>query len=428
MLLMIGLPITLEAQNMLTLNEAVSNAMSKNFDIQLADNNKLIAENNKDIKNSGYLPTITGSANANYSNNNAFVVNQEDVEFDISGIQTSSYGASVGLNYNIYAGGTRKNQYEKLKTAYELSDVQRQLQIDNTLLNVYTSYYSIARNSVQIDILEEALDISKQRLIRTKYQFDFGQKTNLDVLNAKVDVNNDSLNLVNAKIQLENAKRQLNVLMGMDLNAEYEVEESVEIDDKLDYGLIQQNMLSNNQQAKQVELNRTLGEYDLKISQSSWVPNISTNISYGFNNSQNGPASLFAIQNTNGLNAGINLNWNIFDGGATSVKVQNAKINLENQAINKAQLDLSLNTELANTWAEYTNQLIILNAEKLNLEVSEQNFLKTQERYNLGQVTSIDFRQAQLNLINSKVNLTNAEFAIKIAEMQLRKLEGSLVK
>ncbi len=419
--------IQVRAQDLLSLDQAISAAMAHNFDIQLANNNKLIAENNQDIKNSGYLPTITGSANANYANNSAFVVNQENEEFDISGIQTSSYGASIALNYSIYSGGTRKHQYDKLKVAYELSDVQRRIQIDNTLLNIYTSYYAIAKSSVQIAILKQAFDISQQRLIRTQYQFDFGQKTNLDVLNAKVDVNNDSLNLVNAQIQLDNAKRQLNFLMGQDVSQNFEVDETIEINEQLNFNTIQENMKAHNNQTKQIDLNTTISEYDLKINQSSWVPTVSTSVSYGFNNSQNGPASLFATQNITGLNAAINLNWNIFDGGKTSTNVQNAKINLENQTLYKQQLAMNLNTELTNTWADYTNQLIILNTEKVNVEVSEQNFLKTQERYNLGQVSSIDFRQAQLNWISSEVNLTNAKFAVKTAEMQLRKLEGKLV-
>ncbi|MFK8043903.1 MAG: TolC family protein [Crocinitomicaceae bacterium] len=421
------LPLLIEAQ-VLTVEDAIAAAMEKNFDIRMASNNLLIAENNKTIQNSGYLPNVTGKANANYANNNAFVIDQQNNEISIDGLQTSSYGVSLGVNYNIYTGGSRKNQFEKLKTAYELSDVQRQLQIDNSLLNVYTTYYSIARSTVQLSILEEAFEISKQRYIRTKYQFDFGQKTNLDVLNAQVDVNNDSLNLINANVQLDNAKRQLNFLMGATADQDFKVTETVDVSSLLNYEEIRKNMEESNYQSKQIALSTAMSEYDLKINQAGWVPTVSTNLSYGLNNSQNGPASLFATQNITGLNASLNLNWNIFDGGATNIRVQNAKINLDNQLLSKEQILLNLNTELANTWAEYSNQLMILNSEKVNVDISEQNFLKTKERYNLGQVSSIDFRQAQLNLINSKVNLTNAQFGAKIAEMQLKKLEGSLVK
>jgi len=419
---------SLNAQDILSLDQAIATAMQNNFDIQLANNNLVIADNNQSLQNSGYLPTVTGQGNANYSRNNAFVINQNDEEFSIDGIETTSYGASVALNYTLYSGGKRKQQYDKLKKAYELSDTQRQLQIDNTIFNVYNSYYSIAKSSIQLEILEEAFEISKQRLIRTEYQAEYGQKTSLDVLNAQVDVNNDSINLINSQIALGNAKRQLNFLLGENINREFEVDETIEVNSLLDFESIQANMTSNNLQSKQIEINQAISEYDLKINQTGWMPSVSTNLSYGLNNSQNGPTGLFATQNVNGLNAGINLNWNIFDGGATQVRVQNAKIGIENQMLTKAQLDLNLNTELANTWANYTNQLILIQSAGLNLKVAEQNFLKTQERYNLGQITSIDFRQAQLNLINAKVNLTNAKFGAKTAEIQLKKLEGKLIE
>ena len=221
--------------------------------------------------------------------------------------------------------------------------------------------------------------------------------------------NNDSLNLVNAQVQLDNSKRKLNYLLGEDINREFTVDETIEVNETLDFNIIQQNMLANNYQSKQINLNKTMSEYDLKINQSSWLPQVSTSVSYGLNNGNYGPASLFATQNSTGLNAGISLNWNLFDGGATNIRVQNAKVAIENQNLVEEQLNLNLNTELANVWANYLNQLVIINSEALNVRVTTQNFLKSQEKYNLGQITSIDFRQAQLNLINAKVSLINAQ-------------------
>ncbi|MDX1348906.1 MAG: TolC family protein [Putridiphycobacter sp.] len=411
----------------LSIEEAVAVALEKNFDIQIAENNTIVAENNQDILNTGYLPTIAVNAGATYANSNAFVVRQTGEELSIDGIESNTVNASLGLNYVLFNGLKRKNNYEKLKTAYNLSGVQKQIQIDNTILNVYTAYYNIAKYSIMLEIFEESFAVSKNRLVRTEYQMKFGQKTSLDVLNAKVDVNNDSLNLVNGTIALDNEKRTLNNLMGLPIDHNFEVNEFVEVNKLLDYEQIRTNMMANNSTAKQYELNKELANYDIKISQGGWMPTLSTSVSYGLNNGNFGPASLFAVQNTTGLNAAVSLSWNVFDGGTTSTQVQNAKIAAANQDLYRNQLELSLSNQLANAWANYTNQLIIINSEEMNVEVSTQNFLKTEEKYNLGQVTSIDFRQAQLNLINAKVNLTTAQFNAKVAEMQLKKLEGTLV-
>ena len=415
------------SQEKLSLDQAIAIALEKNYDIQIYDNNLMQADNNQDIKNTGYLPSLTLNAGGNYASNNAFVVTQAGEEKSIDGIQSTTYNASVGVGYVLYNGMYRKHNFEKLKKAYELASVQKQIQIDNTILNVYTTYYNIAKNTINLNIYEESFEISKNRLIRTSYQMKYGQKTNLDVLNAKVDVNNDSLNLINGQIQLDNEKRTLNYLLGLPMNKTFEVEEIVEVNELLDIATITANMEANNSTAKQYELNKALANYDVKLNQSSWMPKVSTTVSYGLNNGNYGPTSLFATQNVTGLNAGLSLSWNVFDGGATSTKVQNAKITAANQDLYKNQVELNLSNELANTWAAYLNQLLIINSEEMNVAVADQNFLKTQEQYNLGQISSIEFRQAQLNLINAKVSLTTAKFNAKIAEMQLKKLEGTLI-
>ena len=83
------------AQETISLDEAISKAMENNFDIQLVSNNLIIAENNQSIQNSGYLPTVTANANANYSNSNVYIVTQDGFENNIDGIETTTYGASV---------------------------------------------------------------------------------------------------------------------------------------------------------------------------------------------------------------------------------------------------------------------------------------------------------------------------------------------
>lgn len=415
------------SQEKLTLDQAIAIALEKNYDIQIAENNLEIADNNQDIKNSGFLPTVAVSAGGNYSNNNAFVETQDGIEKSINGIETTTYNASVGVNYVLYNGMNRKNNFDKLKKAYELANVQKQIGIDNTILEVYNYYYEIAKYTNNLNILKESFEISKNRLERINYQLEFGQKTSLDVLNAQVDVNNDSLNLINGQLAIDNAKRTLNYLLGFPVDQDFIVDDEVEINGLLNLEQISTNMIDNNNSAKQFELNKEIANYDLKMSKSGWMPTVSTNVSYGLNNGNYGPTSLFARQNVSGLNTGLSLTWNVFDGGSTSTKVANAKIAMDNQEMYKNQLDLNLKKELANTWSNYMNQLAVINFEETNVEISNQNFLKTLEKYNLGQVNSTDFRQAQLNLINAKVNLSSARFEVKMLEVQLKRLEGTLV-
>jgi outer membrane protein TolC len=189
--------------------------------------------------------------------------------------------------------------------------------------------------------------------------------------------------------------------------------------------LIEQ-LRSNNNELKQIEINQSISQQDVRINQAGWLPSVSTNVSYGLNYSDNGPAGFLAEQQTTGINAGINLSWNVFDGGATKVRVQNAKIAMKTQELNQQKIQLNLENQLAKFWAEYNTQKAIIENEKINIEISNQNFLKSKELFNLGRVSSLDFRQAQLNLINTKLNLLNAQYNAKIAELQLKKFAGLL--
>ena len=152
--------------------------------------------------------------------------------------------------------------------------------------------------------------------------------------------------------------------------------------------------------------------------------------SYGWNQNDNeNLANAFQPKSTtsNGLNAGLSLSWNIFDGGSTKTNVTNAKIALENQQILLEQQKVTIENNLKNTWENYNNQLFILKAQEKNVLTTQNNFDRTKERFKLGQVTSIEFRQAQINLISSKTAFNNAKFDSKLIELQLLQLSGEIL-
>ncbi|MDB4347285.1 TolC family protein [Bacteroidia bacterium] len=429
-IILIGLisPFAGSSQSAMTLEDAIAIALKNNYDIQLAENSKRQADNNQSIYNTGFLPTFNASGNANYSNSNTSFTTQQGVDNTINGAEIKSLGTSVGLNYVLFNGGARKFQFDRLKKQYLLASSQKKLQIENTLIEVYTLFLNIARNQEQKKTLDTAFSISKSRLERTKIQQKYGQRTTLDVLNAKVDANNDSINLINLQVQLDNNKRNLNFLLGRDISTMFLVNNQVVLDPNMSLDRLKTAMDSNNVQLKQIELNKQISNHDLNINKAAWVPSLSASASYGLDYRDNGKVGFFQNQNSAGLNAGVNLSWDIFDGGANKVRVQNARINLENQSLNEQKLKLSLENQLAIFWAEYTTQMTLISNETINVKVNEQNFLKSQEQFNLGQISSLDFRQAQLNLIQTKLNLLNASYNAKLAEFQLKRFAGLLLE
>ena len=180
------------AQTILDKQEAVDIALEHNFDIRLVNNDVDAAKNSSSIYNSGYLPSLNAGGGANYDNSenkNEF----QDGNYQENASISQSYNASIGVNYLIFDGLGRKYNYKKLKEMYNLSEIQARRVVELTLLQLLISYYDVARLTENKSNQEESLSISKERLLRETYNFQYGQNTQLDVLNSEVDVNNDSI-------------------------------------------------------------------------------------------------------------------------------------------------------------------------------------------------------------------------------------------
>ncbi len=416
------------AQDVLTTDEAMKLALEHNYGIKIATNTVEVADNNQGILNSGYLPTLTGNAGASIDvqNSDGELANGETRVAD--GAETRRYNASINLNYTLFDGMGRLYNYKRLKEEYLLSELEARQTIETTMVQLFSIYYTIAQLSENSDVLEETLIISKDRLRRSGYQFDYGQNTKLDVLNAEVDINNDSISVINIKQQLKNTKRDLNVVLGNKKSEEFRVETELNFLLELNKETLLEKMKANNVSLLQAESNINISEYDIKTSKAQFLPTVGLVGSYGWNESTNNSPLAFTLQNTNtGVSAGLNLTWNLFDGGGTITRVKNTKLFLENQKLQKEQLIIDIERNFNNAWDNYQNKLLIFQVQEDNIKTAQNNFDRTEEKFKLGQVTSIEFRQAQLNLLNAELSRNQAKYDAKLAELDVLQISGELL-
>lgn len=420
--------ISLFAQELITPQKAVSLALENNYGIKLINTDIEVAKNNANILNSGYLPTLTGNAGAVFNLDNSEVqFSDERPTANLVNAESSGYNASVDLNYTLFDGLGRGYNYKQLKETQKLTELQARETIENTLFQLFTVYYSIAEQVENTDAISQTLAISKDRLLRAEYQFDYGQNTKLGVLNAEVDINNDSINLMNSEQQLRNFKRDLNLVLGNTLSENYNVDTKIEFNTIYDKSDLLEKTKANNISLLQVEKQITINTLGVKSEKSAYLPTMGLVGSYGWNKNNNNSASFVATSTNIGLSGGLNLTWNLFDGGSTITRVKNAKINLEAQNIQKEQLQVTLERDFNNAWDDYQNKLKIYRLQEDNIKTAENNFIRTQEKFNLGQVNSIEFRQAQLNLLNVELSRNQAKYLAKLAELQLLQISGELL-
>ena len=219
---------SIAAQKLVSVSEAIELALENNYGIKIISNNKEIAKNNAGVLNSGYLPTVTSSSGATFNRDNLEAEFANGESTALNGAKSSRYNASINLNYTLFDGLGRYYDYKRLKETYKLSELQARETIENTIAQLYVVYYNVAQVTENVTVLEKTLTVSKDRITRASYQFEYGQGTMLNVLNAQVDINNDSINLINAKQQLVNTKRDLNVVLGNVISSEFRVDTTIE--------------------------------------------------------------------------------------------------------------------------------------------------------------------------------------------------------
>lgn len=414
-------------QDVLSSQKAVEMALEYNHGIKIAKNVVEIADNNANILNSGYLPRVTGNGGTSYSKENTDAEFSDGSSRKLEGAESSRYNASVNLNYTLFDGLGRQYNYKALKEEKQLSELDARETIENTILQLFTVYYNVAQISENVRSLQQTLDISKDRLTRAEYQFNYGQSTKLGVLNAQVDINNDSINIINANNRLINSKRDLNVVLGNNLPESFEVDTLITFLMQLYKAELLEKMKANNVSLLQLEKNLLISEYNLKSWKSDYLPTLGLTGSYGWNKNNNNAASFLAVSKSAGLSGGLNLSWNLFDGGTTITRVKNAKIDLENQKIQKELITINIERDFNNAWDDYQNKLNVYYIQEENILTAKNNFDRTQEKFRLGQVTSIEFRQAQLNLLLAKLSRNQAKYDAKLAELFVLQLSGELL-
>jgi len=304
--------------------------------------------------------------------------------------------------------------------------LQLRQSIEQSLIAVYNAYYQLALQKENVSALEETIDVSRERLRRAKYQLEYGQGNGLNVLNAEVDIKRDSVNLLNALLSIDNGKRNLNIAMGRNSTADFDIQALSDINTALSLNTLLETARENNVNLQINRQNLMVNEMDLNIIEAEKKPTLSAGASYGFNYANNAAGSFIDESTSQGLTGNVTLAWTLYDPTRETRK-ENTVLSLTNLKLEAEQIEQALERDIANAWANYQNAIFILDVEESAVETNRENFTRTEEQVKIGRLTSLDFRQAQLNLLGAQTSLNNAKLNAKLAEIQLLALVGDLL-
>lgn len=414
------------AQQTLTLSDAINIALKNSFDIQLAKNNLSISTITDDVGFAGGLPTVNATIN---DNEQVVSINQKfsDPSRDVKRPNVGSNNLSAGVTASmvLYNGSRITATKKRLEEIKGLNQQVLATQIQNTIAAVMTRYYDVVRQQDFLKTIHQSIAASEKRLEVLNIRKESGLANQADLLQAKIDLNALEQNLQTQELVIDQTKTDLlNLIFMKPADAPIVIRDTIIVDKKLVLDSIRKYMPSNPSllaASQQVKVNEWLE----KETEALRYPTLRANTGYNFTSSKS--AAGFALLNQSyGPFIGLNLGIPIYNGGVNKKQQQIASINTRNARLQYDNMFFDMETGIVRTFQSYKSNLLQLQTETKNYQLSSELLDLVLHKFELGQSTILDVKQAQVSFENEGFRLVNLSYAAKVAEIELNRIAGKL--
>ena len=420
---------SVSAQKLLSLEESIQLGLQNHYSIQISKKREKQALNDNTPGNAGFLPTITGTLNKNYT------ISGLDQEFFgglrppliQSGVNSNSSNGGLAMAWTLYDGKGMFILRDRFKELQNLGAKQTETAIENLISLISSSYYDLIRQNLRVNNFKKGLEISNDRLKLAKDRYEVGQGSKVDYYSAQVDYNEDKALLIAQEQSYLNTKISYNTLLVRNHREEFNVDSKIDLLPKLNLPELKEFALKQNPTLISALLTKKITDLDTKSIQSLQMPQIDLLAGYNMNQVNNGAG--FGVQRgtSDVLNYGLRATINIFDGYNQKRRVQNAKINAEIAQLQIDDLKNALTSTLERAFVTYENALNLISLETENYAIAKQNIDIAFDRFKVGIATSYELREVQRNAVSAETRLIETKFAAKAAEIELIRLSGNLL-
>jgi outer membrane protein len=429
--------LTTGAQRMLTLDEAIAIALKNNFDIQLSKNDSMVARLNNSYRNAAFYPTLNASTGITFNNNDQLQKFSDGTTRERNGVKSSNLQAALSLNWTLFDGMKMFATRDKVAEFVKLGELGIKNQVVNTVAEVINTYYNIVRLKQQVKAVDEQISINEERVKLAEYKLDIGVGAKPDVLQGKVDLNAQKALKLEQMTAIEQQKEILNQLLNAKMAAAdspstfYEVSDSIPINSTLSLGDVQAGIESSNPLLLLSKKNIDIARLTLKERIADRYPTVGFGSNYNFTKTDNkavvNPFQPLFSRNK-GFNYGFTANIPIFNRYNVKRQVQQAQLDINYQQLVYDNQRSILNMNVINAFKDYEQQKKALALEEENILLARENVNIVLQVYKLNSTTLIQLKEAQLSLQQAYNRLIAARYNAKLAETELMRLKGDLVK
>jgi len=417
------------AQVVYEMKDCIKIGLERNFSLLITKNNETISKNNYTIGNAGYLPTLDLTSRHTGTLNDVKKNFTDGTQSISNGEYNTTSGGSVSLGLTIFDGFSVNTTYKKLGELKQVGELNSQMAIEYLVADIISGYFNYIQQVQLLKNLDYAVVLSKERLRIDEDRYLLGSGSKLQVLQSRVYLNSDSSRLSKQHEIVRAAQIHLNELMAVeDLSGQFKSRDtSISIIHDLLYEKLLEETLKSNTSLLIASKNKTISEYDRKLVMSRTYPYVTANSGYNYTLNTYS-VSTTSNQLTNGLNYGVTLGFNIFDGFNQRRSIKNSAIDVQNKELKYQEVEQGVKADLITIYSAYSNYLRLITLEQQNLETATENLYIAMERYKLGNLSGIDLREVQKSLLDARESLLSVQYQAKLAEISLLLISGRIMK
>jgi outer membrane protein len=409
-----------------SLQECVKYAIDNNIQIKQQMIQTRFQKNTLEQSKLSLLPTLNGQASHDFSFNRT--LDQTTYQYvDQNGQSERFYlGGSMNLfnglqNYNTI----RRNKYQLLASELDLQRIK-----DNISLNVALAYLQILLNNELVSTTTGQLQITKQQIEKTRKMYDAGSVAKGNLLQIESQAAGEELQLINLENQRDISYLNLTQMLELKSPEGFKiviplisVDTNTIISGKVEDIFTQAQ--GSRPEIKSAEMNLNATELDLKIAKGGRSPRLSMNhsVSTMYSNIRKkiiidpvtGPdygEYPFSEQFNDNMNYGLGftLNVPILNGWQVNNNISNSKLNIENSRYALEGEKKQLYKNIQQAYADAVAALKKYTASIKAVASMEESFRYTEQKFNVGMVTPVDYNAAKTQLLNAQSDMSQAKY------------------
>lgn len=410
-------PVDIHDGSVLTILDCVSTAFKNSPKIKRQKYNLDIAKSNLGIAKSQYFPVINiGAGFYNENNSDITYYNSHYRELPSVGVSVNK----LVWNFGKTTAYIKMEEFYKIGAEYEFMD-----SLCNTLFDVKLKYYALLRAKALQLVAQNNVEINENflKLAQTKRR--------PDIKTAELNLSESEIKLLEAQNEYKNAKIDLNNSMYLDSQPDYTIKDTHTFSYGNDYAY---NEKSNRSEAfipmtftfpldKAVEIaydnspdlsvlvaTKQAMEQNLLYIKRTYLPDLTANAGYGFNNSNQTANNSFKV----GVNLSSSVNLMELKH---SIKGADAQLSIADNEIELFKKDLYFEVKKAlNNVDKYQNQIPTA---KMEVEQSLENLHLVEEQYKSNQLNYVALQDARKDYTNALTKYIETMYDYNVSLIQV---------